>query len=311
MEKSNVFEDIVISKKGKEYDVAVMYSGGKDSAYLLYLLKEVYKLRVKACIVDNGFENDFMWKPMKDFTDKMGVPLEIIKPGKNNFAKMFNSMITEYELFSREKTNHICFICNNFLWANVVKYASDNDIPFVASGLSLMQLSSGRPYPLEPNKAANSIAEKSTKVIFNRAIAAFKQSGNYHTDIEFKKFIDDMSEIKSCVKTIYPYIYHQISIDELKNLIVSRGWVSPNKVDVKDYISSGCRIMKYVIPELEKIGMITLNEREQAKAMVESGLADEKELEFASYDATKDIPDFSHELFDEIDVKKFLLSLKD
>ncbi len=310
MNKNGIFEEI-IKKRGKDYDVAVMYSGGKDSAYLLYLLRDVYKLRVKACIVDNGFENDFMWEPMRSFVEINEIPLEIIKPGKENFANLFNTMITEAELFKREKTNHICFICNNLLWASVVKYACENEIPYVASGLSLMQLSSGRPYPLEPNKMANSIAEKSTKVILNRAIAAFQQSNNYATNEEFKKFIDGMSIEKSGVKTIYPYIYHQLSIEELKEKIVSMGWKSPNRVDVKDYISSGCRIMKYVIPELEKIGMITLNEREQAKAMVESGLADVKELEFASYDATKDRPDFSHELFKELKVDEYLKSLKD
>lgn len=55
----------IVSEKGKEYDVAVMYSGGKDSAYLLYLLKEVYKLRVVAVMVDNGYEHDYTWKPME------------------------------------------------------------------------------------------------------------------------------------------------------------------------------------------------------------------------------------------------------
>lgn len=33
-----------------------MYSGGKDSSYMLLLLKEVYNLRVLAVMVDNGFE---------------------------------------------------------------------------------------------------------------------------------------------------------------------------------------------------------------------------------------------------------------
>lgn len=310
MEKNDFLENILSRKQGKYYDIAVMYSGGKDSSFLLYLLKEVYKLRVIACFVDNGFENNCVWENIENFTKKMDVPLKIIKTQKDDFNKTFNTLIVNYELFKREKTNHICFICNNFLWVNVVKFAGENDIPYVASGLSLMQLSSGRPYPLEPNKLANSIAEKSTKQILKNSISGFKKSDNYNKDYQFKCFIDKMSNIEKNVTTVYPYIYHQISVNDLKNKIAALGWKSPNNVELNKYISSGCSIMKYVIPELEKMGIITLNERNQAKVMMKKGLLDKSQLKFATYDATHDVVDLSHPLFDELDVREFLMSLK-
>ena len=81
MEKNDFLENILSRKQGKYYDIAVMYSGGKDSSFLLYLLKEVYKLRVIACFVDNGFENNCVWENIENFTKKNGCT---IKNNKNS-----------------------------------------------------------------------------------------------------------------------------------------------------------------------------------------------------------------------------------
>lgn len=164
--KNEILDEIFNKKTGENIDICVMYSGGKDSSFLLHLLKEVYGLRVKAVMVDNGFENAKVWKPMEDFTKSLGVDLEIIKPDEKIFHELFNLLVVYHDKFAREKVNHVCFICNNLLWATVVKYAYDNGIPFVASGLSINQLGSGRTKPLATSKTGNSIAEKSTQKIF-------------------------------------------------------------------------------------------------------------------------------------------------
>ena len=190
--KNEILSDILNAKKGDKYDVAVMYSGGKDSAYLLYLLKEIYHLRVIAICVDNGFEYKGSHERITSFTNSLSIELKIVKPSEECFAKFFNTVIVENEFFAREGINHVCFICNNILWCSVAKYAAENNIPFVASGLSLMQLSSGRPYPLEPNKLANAIAERSTKQVLFNAIQGFIKTKNYNNDEKFKKFIDEM-----------------------------------------------------------------------------------------------------------------------
>lgn len=280
-------KQIVEKKKGKEYDVAVMYSGGKDSAYLIYLLKNVYGLRVKAVMVDNGYENQCLWEPMKQFTEKMGVPLEIIRPKKEMFEIMFQMLVKNHEVFHRDGVNHICFICNNILWCSVAQYAYEQEIPYIASGLSLSQLSSGRNKPLEPDAMANAIAERSTRMIYKNAITSMEQTDIYRNNPEFREFMESFGTAIKQITTIYPYIYHSVSVDEQKKCLSELGWQTPNNAQLDKYISSGCRIMRGLIYELEKMGIVTLNEREQAKMMVQQGLMDSEQLAFAKEDVSQ------------------------
>ena len=304
--KSEYLEEIIKHKSGKDIDVCVMYSGGKDSSFLLYLLKEVYHLRVKAVMVDNGFENSCLWEPMKDFVKKMGVELEIIKPDEKIFNDLFYTLIKYKELFQREKVNHICFICNNLLWATVVNYARENEIPFVASGMSIDQLSSGRRMPLMANKAGNSVAEKSTQKIFYDTYHLMENIDNSRT----KKLFEYYQEVyigNSGVKTIYPFIYHEIPVNTMKEKLIELGWKTPNGKDSKQYVSSGCIIMRKVISELEKLGIITLNEREQAKQMIKKGTLDESQIGFATYDAKGKEVDLTDSIFEEIGIKDTII----
>lgn len=301
------FQKIVTHKKGEEYDVAVMYSGGKDSSYLIYLLKEVYHLRVVAVMVDNGFEHDYTWEPMSRFPKEMGVPLRIIKPDKRMFVQLYRMLVMDHQYFHRNGVNHVCFICNNLLWCSVAKYASEHGIPYIASGLSLAQLSSGRSKPLEPDAMANAIAERSTRMIYKNAVAGMKQTQIFNEDEEFRSFVLSAEKAIKQVTTVYPYIYHSVSIDEQKDTLVKLNWQPPSLSGIEKYISSGCKIMKGLIYELEKLGIITLNEREQAKVMMQNGLMDSSNTKFATYDASKDVVNVNGDIIKEMDLRDFLI----
>ena len=55
-------------EKGKsDYDCALAYSGGKDSSYTLYVLREIFNLRVLALVFDNGFLSDQAKKNINRF----------------------------------------------------------------------------------------------------------------------------------------------------------------------------------------------------------------------------------------------------
>jgi N-acetyl sugar amidotransferase len=60
----------------KKYDCIVGVSGGVDSSYLLYLLKEKYQLRPLAVTLDNGWSSEIAVKNIKLITDALNVDLE-------------------------------------------------------------------------------------------------------------------------------------------------------------------------------------------------------------------------------------------
>lgn len=309
IEKSEIVDNIISSRRGKEYDVAVMFSGGKDSSFLLKLLMDVYKVRVKAVMVDNGFENDGVLGNAVDFLKKNNIDYDIIRPKKMYFKYLYKMLIIDNKLFKKENANHFCFICNSILWANVVNYAHKNDIPYVASGMDLAQLCSGRKTPLLVNAAANSIAEKSTKVIFNEAYKAMKKSDIYNSNKEFQEYINEINYKNKDVKTVYPYIYHEIPVEELKSEIIKIGWTPPGNVDVKGYVSSGCMLMKYVVGELEKVNIIVMNEREQARQLFQKGLLGEEHMDYILYDSRKNKVNLESSIFNELEVKEYLLNI--
>lgn len=294
------------TKKGKKYDVAVMYSGGKDSSYLLYLLKEVYKMRVIAVMVDNGYENQCLWEPMKAFAEQMNVPLVILKPEQKYFRTLFRMLVLDHEIFHRDGVNHICFICNNILWCSVAQYAYEQGIPYVASGLSIAQLSSGRKIPLKPDVMANAIAERSTRMIYKNALSDMENTEIYKNDVKFRGFMKNFNEAIKSIITVYPYIYHSISVDEQIKCLKELGWNPPNGVSVNQYISSGCRIMRGLVYELEKLGIVKLNEREQVKMMIEKGLMNAGQWSYANEDVSKEMVNIGTEEIKMLGLEEYL-----
>ncbi len=63
--------------KGKgEYDAFVGLSGGKDSTYVLYQLKNKYKLKVKAWTIDQGFLTSESRERVESIVSELGVDHE-------------------------------------------------------------------------------------------------------------------------------------------------------------------------------------------------------------------------------------------
>jgi len=60
-----------------KYDVIVPLSGGKDSAYVLYVMREIYDCRVYAFNIDNGFGVPLARDNLSTLTERLDVDLEI------------------------------------------------------------------------------------------------------------------------------------------------------------------------------------------------------------------------------------------
>lgn len=310
MNTKNPYIEKILSAKSSvgKYDCAVMFSGGKDSSYLLYLFKKVYKKNVIAITIDNGFESDLALESARKIAQVLDVPHVVIDIEKENFKNFYQSTTKEYTKFWKEKFNHICVICNNLLLACALKYASENNIPYVISGLEKSQLNSGRQNDLEVNEFSNAIAEKTCKFILRNGQGILKTTENYANKEGFRKFVDVVFSTPSNVTTIFPFIYLDYDIEKIKQFLTDEiGWKPPTTKRKVDYIASGCELTR-VLPQIEKLGIIEIMEREHLKRLVlKDNALSSRYLENVDDRDESGIVNLKDDIFDTLEIKDFII----
>jgi hypothetical protein len=120
------------------YDAIVMYSGGKDSAYLLSELQSRYpKLRLLALFIDSGFASKVAHKNIDYTFSKVDVTYNCVRPKKSLFQDLFRYCLLNfnqyggYETVDRSDGDCLFDIAKNFAYRN--------KIPLILSGLSKVQ----------------------------------------------------------------------------------------------------------------------------------------------------------------------------
>ena len=138
-EYCNKFQDLIKQVKGKgDYDCTLSYSGGKDSTYTLYLLKEVFKLNVLALTFDNGFISEQSFKNIRQVTENLGIDGLVFKADFKILRKLFAAGI-EKEMYSPkalERASTICNSCIGLIKFIFLKIALEKKIPMMAWGWS-------------------------------------------------------------------------------------------------------------------------------------------------------------------------------
>lgn len=224
---SSEFKSIVNkckNAKGGKYDCVLLYSGGKDSSYVLYKLVEE-GLNILAFTFDNGFISDEAFDNINRITKKMGVDSIILKHENMN------------EIFVEDlKVNStVCTGCFKVLTCMSTKIAIENNIPLVVNGLSRGQ-----------------IFETKLKDLYDDGIYDVNEIENfvklfrkmYHkTNDELSRLIGiDISddEIDS-VEFIDYYRYDDVAISDIKKYLkeVDEFWRTPRDTG---FCSSNCII---------------------------------------------------------------------
>jgi hypothetical protein len=124
------FKKMIEESKGKgEYDCLLLFSGGKDSSYLLYLLAKEYGLKTLAVTVDVGVLTDLAIENIKRVPEKLGVDHVFVKPEKEFLKKLFR-----YYMLNPNKptiTSSICEVCQNLMRSSGIIMAVEKKIPIV------------------------------------------------------------------------------------------------------------------------------------------------------------------------------------
>ncbi|MFH1642280.1 MAG: hypothetical protein ABIC04_05270 [Nanoarchaeota archaeon] len=133
------FLGLIKQFKGKsDYDCTLAYSGGKDSTYTLYLLREVFKLNVLAITFDNGFISEQAFKNIRTVCENIGTDNIIFKADFKLLRKIFTVGInnTMYSPKALERASTICTSCIGLVKFISLKIALEKRIPIMAWGWS-------------------------------------------------------------------------------------------------------------------------------------------------------------------------------
>lgn len=241
LEKLKIKLDGIINENRSiknRYDALVAFSGGKDSTFLIYTLKQKYNLNLLAFTFDNGFMAEDSFLNMRKVLEKLNVDHIIFKPRYDLIKKIFsisaNSQI--YPISLLKFGSSICISCIRMVTNLSLKTAIEKNIPIVMIGNS----------PGQIIQSESEIIYQDNRIPFELKKKLFKPLADQTGDEIYDYFLLTKEEYKT---KPFPYCispFPIIGYDENKiyKTIAKLGWERPNDVDPN---SSNCRLNSYGI----------------------------------------------------------------
>jgi 3'-phosphoadenosine 5'-phosphosulfate sulfotransferase (PAPS reductase)/FAD synthetase len=131
------FKDYIEKIRQKnEYDCVLLFSGGKDSSYLLKLLKNIYKLNVLTITFDNGLFTDITKKNIKNMINLYDVDNITVKFNKSFIRKLYKYFILNAK---NSYCTTVCGVCHLLIASIGLKEASKRNVPLLLSGFTRYQ----------------------------------------------------------------------------------------------------------------------------------------------------------------------------
>ncbi|HIN39765.1 MAG TPA: N-acetyl sugar amidotransferase [Flavobacteriales bacterium] len=206
---NSIVEEIKISGIENEYDCIIGISGGVDSTFLAYLVKEKFGLRPFAVHLDNGWNSKLAVKNIQNILRKLDIDLHTHVIDWEEFKNMqiayFKASVIDIEAITDHSINAILY-----------EVANDNNVKYILKGF---------------NNATEKIMPKSWT--FNKNdIENIQDIVSKHSNIEINTFpllgrkkLNYYTKEKG-IQTILPYNYMEFNKDKAKELIVEKlGWV--------------------------------------------------------------------------------------
>ncbi len=133
------FEETIKRVRGKHpYDALLCLSGGKDSAYLAYLLTKKYGLNILAYNMQPGFGSPLAQPNLSRVVDKLGMTLRTFS-WSPDFSRAFYRHLFLHPL-KQGLTATVCRVCHLALHSSAVRLAQKEGIPLVLIGYSPLQV---------------------------------------------------------------------------------------------------------------------------------------------------------------------------
>lgn len=127
------------------YDCVSLYSGGKDSTFMLYQLVKKYKLRVLAVTLDNYFLAPEAHENIKKITTQIKVDHIFCRPDFALVKELFKASVNDSYRINRAKElsfmiGFVCWPCFTMIGLYALKTALEKNIPNIVIGTTPGQL---------------------------------------------------------------------------------------------------------------------------------------------------------------------------
>ncbi|MCB0700182.1 MAG: N-acetyl sugar amidotransferase [Chitinophagales bacterium] len=125
------FVEYAKANKTGKYDCIIGVSGGVDSTYLLYLVKEKLGLNPLAVHFDNGWNSELAVKNIESVTQKLGIDLQTFVIDWEEFKDIQRSYFDAGVVDLEVPTDHA-------IYGAMYRLAMDNNIKVIFSGVNIV-----------------------------------------------------------------------------------------------------------------------------------------------------------------------------
>ncbi len=127
---------------GGAYDALVMFSGGKDSTYMVRRMQTEHpRLRILTCTVDNGFMSPVAKSNLDEVLPRLNVDHVFLRPRREFYVKLFR--YTLMHLNAEGSYGTVDFSDGEFMLDSARNLAAEKRIPLILCGYSRYQVENG------------------------------------------------------------------------------------------------------------------------------------------------------------------------
>ena len=230
------FEELITRHSGRPgYDCLLCFSGGKDSAFTLDLLRNRYGLRVLALTLDNGFISPAAAENIRRLVDAVGADHIVFKPRFDLMRRIFARSAEEdfYPEKTLQRASTICTSCISIVKSVALRTAIEKGIPIIVYGWSPGQAPLNSSV-MQTNPALMRAAQRSVlgplAERFGREIELY-----FLEDRHFES-----PELFPC--NVHPLAFLDYDEAEIYSRLAELGWIRPDDTDPN---STNCLLNAY------------------------------------------------------------------
>ncbi len=204
-----------------DYDALVLFSGGKDSTYMIRRIQNEYPgLRLLSFTIDNGFMSVVAKENIAGLIPRLGIDHVFVTPKKSFYIKLFRYAITH--LNSQGSYGTVDFSDGEFMLDSARKLAFEKKIPLILCGYSKYQVQNGLHLESFESPRARELSDRTEtagillKDIFSQEEIKMWWHGSH---------LDSLS----VARLLFPLYAWDLEEDQIKNEVVQWGLMNPQK----------------------------------------------------------------------------------